>query len=155
MVVMEEKVSWYAPEYADQKKSTDWYIIITILGISIVATAIIVGQVLFALVLAVSIASFIIIAARKPQEIYTELSSEGIRINQNYYPYQGLVSFGIDVHTNPPKLVVKSKKIFMPYLIIPMDPHMLEVAHDFLLKHLEVANHEEPLFEKLLERIGF
>ena len=58
---------------------------------------------------------------RMPRIIEFEVSERGIRIRDDLYPYATLESYYLDEenHYNP-QLIAKSKKLFVPLLIIPI-----------------------------------
>ena len=94
---------------------------------------------------------------RPPKLITYELNRKGVVIEKTLYPYVGLESFWIADHHEfvEPKLIIKSTKVVMPYIIIPLIDVDPEDVHDILRTVIAEEEHHEPLAHKLMEYLGF
>jgi hypothetical protein len=149
--------TWTAPEYHHSEKTKDWYWGVCIISLTIVIISFIIGNWLFALLVLVATFTLVLFAHRPPKEITIHMGSTGIIIEKTLYEYEDLESFWVDTEENPahPKILFKSKKVFMPFIIVPLgdlDPN--DVA-DFLIDYLPEEKHKEPLLQRLAEDFGF
>jgi len=159
MITMEpgiRSVSWEAPEHYQGEKSGDWFFALTIITVSVVIAALFFGNTLFALLCAVGGGVLAIAASRPPRIIPFVISVRGIKVGDELYPYTTLRSFHID-EDDPrgPHLLVLSQKHFMPLLVIPIPEEYIDDIEDILAPRLADEFLEEPLFQKLLEFLGF
>jgi hypothetical protein len=151
-----EHFSWQTPEYFHAKKNPDWYWTVGIISAALVITAVIFGNVLFGLVIAIGAFTLMLFSARKPKLIAVEATSKGIRVDKVHYPYASLESFGLDLeHHHGPKLFLKSKKIVMPLITIPLRMDDIDGLRVLLAKHLKEETFEQNLMQSVFERLGF
>jgi hypothetical protein len=149
---------WETNEYFFQEKTSDWYWSVGIIGVSIAILSAIFGNGLFALLLLLSTFALALFGSKKPNILRFEVSKKGIMIGNTLYPFGTLDSFWVEDnrHINrPSKLIIKSRKIIVPLIAIPLDDVNPEDVRDFLLDHLLEDHHIEPLGQKLLEYFGF
>jgi hypothetical protein len=93
---------------------------------------------------------------RTPRVIDILITTKGIHQGEHIYPFENLHSYFLDKDTvTVPKLILKSKKFVMPYVIIRLDSVDLEEVDDVLREHMKKDDHPEPFLHKLLEKIGF
>jgi hypothetical protein len=152
-----EKLSWHTLEYLHTEKTSDWYWIVGIITVTIAVIAIIMNNIIFAILILVASFTLSLFASRKPRVIEISLDGSGITVGRTKYPYNHIESFWVETRNYHPRLLLKSKKFFMPYLVILIDE---EVVHPdeiraFLLNHLHEEEHSEPFLEKLLVYLGF
>lgn len=149
-------VYWEAPEHTHIEKSSDWYWILSIVAIAGAVASIIFGNVLFAMVILLGTMTVFITSHRKPRIIEFEVSPRGVRIESDLYPYSTLESFYLDEENYAgPQLIVKSKKLFVPLLIIPIPEEYIEEIEDVIAPRLHEEHLEEPFSHRLLEFVGF
>lgn len=149
-------VTWEAPEHTHIEKSSDWYWALGIIAVAGGVTAIVLGNLLFGAVILLGAVTVILVAARTPRVIPFAVTSRGVRIDNELFPYSSLESFCID-EENPdgPQLIVKSKKFFAPLLVIPLPEDHLDEIDDLISVRLTEEELEEPFSHKLLEFFGF
>ncbi|HEY4500355.1 MAG TPA: hypothetical protein VJH25_01025 [Candidatus Paceibacterota bacterium] len=148
--------SWQAPEYPYKKKSTDWYWTVSIISTALVVTAVIFGNVLFGVVIAIGVFTLTMFASRKPDIISVEINDKGIAVDKTLYPYQSIESFYLDENHHGPRLIIKSKKVVVPLIAIPLsrneNPDDLRA---FLSAHLKEEVFEQGIMQTLFDRLGF
>ena len=149
------KISWQAHEYLYSEKTADWYWIVAIITISIAIIAIILNNIIFAILIIVSSFTLSLFASRKPEIITVEISPSGVTVGKTHYPYAHLDSFWVETREIAPKIILKSKKVFMPFIAILIDEVDPEEVRHVLLQHLPEEEHVEPFLEKLLIYFGF
>jgi hypothetical protein len=148
--------SWQAPEYPYKKKSTDWYWTVGIISTALVVTSIIFGNVLFGAVIGLGAFTLTMFASRKPDMITVDVSDKGIAVDKTLYPYTGLESFFMDLeHHNGPKLIIKSKKVIIPLIAMPLATENTDELHSFLSTHLKEEVFEQGLMQTIFDRLGF
>lgn len=148
--------SWQAPEYPYRKKSNDWYWTVGIISTALVVTSIIFGNVLFGVVIGLGVFTLTMFASRKPEIIIVDISDKGIVVNKTLYPYASLESFFVDLENhNGPKLILKSKKVIIPLITIPLAIENTDELHSFLLTHLKEEVFEPGLMQTIFDRLGF
>lgn len=150
-------ISWQALEHNHGEKTTDWYWIVGIVAVGGAVLAIFFDNMLFGLI--ILLAGFLsIMQARTPARVATfEISRKGIRQDNIAYPFGDLESFWvIDEEVND-QIILKSKRALVPYIIIPFDSTKTdpEEIRDFLLDYIDEEEMYEPLFNKVMEMIGF
>jgi hypothetical protein len=157
-MALQKTISWQAHEYFHQEKSSDWYWGLGIVAITAAVLAIILGNTLFALVIVLFAFTASLQAHREPKLINFELNNKGVVINHLLYPYSTLESFSIgEQHLNKPdpKVLIKSKRVLMSHIHLPIEQVDIEDVRDFLLVYLKEEELDEPILEKVLEYFGF
>ncbi len=150
-----DNIQWTAPEYIHREKTADWYWIVGIVGISATIVSIILNNVIFAILIIVSTFTLSLYASRPPKKIEIEISKTGIRVGGLYYPYEHIESFWVEMNDAYPRIILKSQKKIMLYIVILIESVDPGVVRAFLAEHLQETPHSEPLLEKLLIYLGF
>ena len=76
-------------------------------------------------------------------------------MGDTHYPYKELTSFWVETRDVYPRVLFKSKKVLMPFIVVLIEDVEPEIIHEFLLQYLPEEEHSEPLLEKLLLYFGF
>jgi len=148
--------SWEAPEHNHTEKGGDWFFAFTIIFIAIVLSAVLLGNTLFALLMALSGVVLAIAAAKRPAIITYGVSVRGVRIAEEMYPFATLISYCIDEEDpKGPQLLIKSSQKFVPLIVVPLPENHLDDIEDILKDRLPEEHLEEPLIVKILEIFGF
>lgn len=150
-----ESTRWSAPEYPHREKTADWYWVLGILTIAGSAAAFILGNILFSLLILVGAFTVALFAARHPRTVEFEIDQRGVRADTVLYPYSSLASFWIIEGTEEQKILLRSVKKFMPYIIIPLGDINPLRAHEFLIKHLPEEEIVEPLSHRIMDYLRF
>ena len=149
-------LEWEAPEYERSEKTSDWFWAVGIISISAAVTAIILNNVLFAIVILVGTFALTIHAVKHPPLLHIAISNRGIAINDIFYLYDTLDSFWVEENFHPQKVLIKSKKLFMTYIILPIPADLDgDAIRDELEKYLPEVQHHEPFLQKVFEYLGF
>ncbi len=147
-------IEWEAYEYEYSDKHGDWFWAVGVLTVAIAATAIILGNVLFAIVILLGGFTLTVYAAREPRRMTVSIDSTGVRMDKHYYPYRTLESFWVDEEGSP-KILLKSQKLIMPYIIVPIEDVSPEKVRRYLERYLPETFHSETVFQKFMEYLGF
>lgn len=146
---------WETFEYHHTEKTVDWFWAVGIIAVSIAATAIIFGNLLLGILILVATTTLCLYAARKPEIITVEINDKGVVIHNLFHPYASLDSFWVEEMDHRPKVLIKSKKILMPYIILALEDNNPDEVREYLLNFLKEEEHHEPLLQKLMEYVGF
>ena len=151
----EALISWQAPEHLHTEKSSDWYWAVGIITLALVAVCFIFGQIIFGIFIIAGTTALVIHAANPPKIVEYSITDRGIVADDILYPFVSLESFWIPHNEWPPRVILKSHKIFTPFIIIFIDEVNPEEIRDILLKYIAETEHREPILKHLLERLGF
>ena len=152
---MQPLISWDAPEHLHIEKTNDWYWSVGIITITAAALAIIFNNFVFGILILVAAFALVVHAAKKPKMVHCEIDDRGIVLDEILYPFLTLESFWIDAHEQPSKILVKSHKTFMPFIVIYIEEVDPEQVREILLNYIAETEHREPFSLKLLEKFGF
>ncbi len=148
-------VVWEAPEHHHEEKKSDWYWIAGIAIASFSAASLFLGNILLGVAILVGGAVMLILASRDPKTITYAVTVRGLRIDDKLYPYTTLKSYYIDEDSlDGPDLLVRSEKLFMPLLILPLPEEYIDDIEDIIAERLPEEHLQEPLAHKILEIVG-
>lgn len=149
------KIEWDAHEYEHKERNQDWFWAVGIIAVSVAIASIIFGNVIFGILVLIGAFTLTLFANRAPEKIHITVNERGVARGNIFYSYSTLESFWIDTEHSHPKIILKSQKMFMPLIIIPLGVIDVDNLHDNLSKHLTENMHELPFIEKVLEYFGF
>ncbi len=150
-----EPLVWETYEYEHSEKTPDWFWAFGIVVVTGVIASYLLGNILFAVLIAIGGFTMALLASRHPDEWTCELSSRGLKINNTLYPFSTLESFWVEDDGVTGKIILKSKKTIMPELIIPLEDLDPGYIREFLSTYLEEEEMHEPLSHIIMERLGF
>ncbi len=151
-----EKISWKALEYKKKEKTVDWYWAVIIIVISMVIISLILHDALFAFLLIIAITSLLFFSNKDPKMIEISIDKRGIIIDKDMYPFVNLEAFWIDISDEKNhKILINSKKAFLPIISIPLEEYHHMDIRDLLLEFLPEKEMHEPLSQKIMEKLGF
>ena len=153
---MQDSLKWQAPEYHHYERSTDWFWAVGIITICIAVLAFIFNNALFGILILLSAGILVFYALRTPEDVEYEINKRGIMVGKELHPYMTLEAFWIETRNNiEPKIILKSKKSFLPYIIIPVHNDSADEVADVLRNFLEEKELSEPSAHKVMEYLGF
>jgi hypothetical protein len=92
----EEPVHWQAQEYIHHEKNTGWFIAFGLAVFALMAIAIFLMQsITFAVLIPVMAVALIVYVRRPPRMLDYTLSSKGLYINDELYPFADFKGFGV------------------------------------------------------------
>lgn len=150
-----DKISWETFEYIHTEKTNDWYWIVGIVTMSIAVVSIILNNLIFAILIIISSFTLSLFASRRPDAVSVTIDNLGVTFGRTHYPYFNLDSFWVETRDNFPRLLLKSQKMFMPFIVIHIEHENAGEIRKILGQHLREEEHSEPLLEKLLIYLGF
>jgi len=150
------KIEWDAHEYEHKERSPDWFWAVGIISVSVAIASVIFDNIIFGLLVIIGAFTLSLFAKRPPSTLHVVVDEKGITRGKIRYPHSTLESFWIDTEHPHKKIILKSEKMFMPLIIVPLgDGVDVEELHDKLLISLHEEFHDLPFVEKLLEYLGF
>ncbi len=149
-------MEWEAHDYEHKERSSDWFWAAGIVTLAIVLVSIIFGNIIFGILILVSAISLALFINRPPENVRVSVTDKGIQRERIFYPFETLESFWIDTEHPHNKIILHSKKLFMPLILVPLNSSInIEQLHTRLEEHLKEEYHSLPLVEKILEYLGF
>ncbi len=145
------EIRWRAPEHRETNHSANWYWTVGAVAVAVAAGAIILENILLAVVVVVGTIALMLQTAKKPKEVAFGIQHNGVRIGNVVYRYQDLDSFAITEEN----ILIKSKKKLMPYITIPIPEKYRDSAYELLAAYLPEDDHTEPAADKIMEELGF
>jgi hypothetical protein len=156
-----EKLAWSALEYEEKERGNDWFWALGIIVVTSSIASIIFGNYFFAVLLFISGVLLGFFALKKPESISYELNRKGLKIRNQLYPYENIKSFWVQVDNSgerklKPILFIKSERLFMPIIEVPIEYIMAEDIHSIMLSKnvIEEEMKEHPSL-KIMETLGF
>ncbi|MGC9605395.1 MAG: hypothetical protein ABSF56_01380 [Minisyncoccia bacterium] len=151
----EALISWSAPAHLYTKKRPDWYWAVGIVTLALAAVSFMFGEVLTGIFIVVAAVALVLHASKPPQNVYYEVNDRGIVFDEKLYPFLSLDSFWIPHDEFPPKVLLKSRKLFMPLIVAYISDVDPEEVREVLLKYIAETEHNEPFLKRFLEWLGF
>ena len=155
-----ERLEWSALEYEEKERSADWFWALGIIVVTSSVASMIYGNYFFAVLLLLSGLLLGFFAIKKPEMVYYELNNQGLKIKTQLYPYENIKSFWVQIDPTgetklKPMLFIKSERLFMPILSIPIDDKAGDIRFLMLEKNVvEEEMKEHPSF-RIMESLGF
>ena len=156
-----EKLQWSALEYEEKNRSNDWFWALGIIIVTSSLAAIIFGNYFFAALLFLSGVLLGFFAIKKPDIVSYELNNQGLKIRTRLYPYENIKSFWVQIDTTPETklntiLFIKSERLFMPILSIPIEDIMAPDIHSIMISKniIEEEMKDHPSI-KIMELLDF
>jgi hypothetical protein len=154
------KVSWSAPEYEHKERSSDWFWALGIIVVASFGAAVIYGNYFFAVLILLAGILLGFFATKPPGVVEYELNNHGVLIRDRLYPYENIKSFWVATSSSrlpsKPTLFIKSERVFMPIISIPIEDAWAEDIADIMLsKNIPEEEMAEHPSEKIMEYFGF
>jgi len=151
-----KEFEWKALEFEKTEKTKSWFIIPGIITIIIGIFALLTENILFLIIIVLAFFIFYIYANKDPLTIKFRINEKGIKIGKKFFDFDELKSFW--VFYSPPEekeLSIRSKKMFIPYIKIPLGNQNPNEIRKYLLKFLPEKRHKESVVDIWMKRIGF
>jgi len=151
----EALISWNAPSHPYVEKRPDWYWAVGLITLAIAAVLFMFGDIITGIFVVVAAITLVIHASTPAHNVYHEVNDRGIMINDTLYPFLGLESFWIPHDEFPGKIILKSRKTLMPFIVIYINEIDPEEIREVMLTYIAETEHHEPFLKLMLERFGF
>lgn len=145
-------IIWEAYEHHHFERGSEWFWVLGILTVTGSLAAILLGNSLLGILIALGGALVALLGTRGPKIISYAVTQRGLRIDEMLYPYTTLECFCITEESHlGPQLLVKSEKMFMPLLILPLPEDLQDEIEAIIAERLPEQHLEEPFAHKVLE----
>jgi hypothetical protein len=151
----DSSLKWSAPEYHHYERSTDWFWAVGIITACIAILAFFFHNALFGVLILLSAGILISYTLRVPENVDYEINQRGVVIGKDLHPYITIESFWVETRFGEPKIILKSKKNMLPYLLIPIHEDDIDQMAAILRNFLEEKELQEPASHKFMEYLGF
>lgn len=146
---------WNGYEHEHVERGSDWFWALTIVTVCAAITAILLSDVLFAVLLIVAAGTIALLARHAPEVSTFEISVRGVRVDNVLHRYDEIISFWVeDEHDGHPLLLVDTTKFLAPNLIIPIHDIEPSLVRAYLKEHANEVPMKEPLSHKILAFLG-
>jgi len=150
-----EKIEWRSPQYIHTDKSNDWYWIVGIITASIALIAIILNNIIFAVLIIVCSFTLSLFAHHKPEVVTNEIGPKGVRKGMMFYPYDHMECFWVETGDHYPRILFKLKQKLSQFVVILIQIEDADNMTHLLSEHIPEERITESLFEKILIYFGF
>ncbi len=149
-------MKWGVLEHTYTEKSNDWIAAAVVITGVLAAAMLYYGNYLSVVLVVVGAFVFLLHAVRKPDMIEVEITVLGIRAGETFYPFSTLDAFEVIDHPVEHKIILESKRSYLPLHIIPVaDDVDREELRELLADHLPHKEMYEPVAHRIMESLGF
>ena len=145
---------WETHEYHHTPKTSDWFWALGIVAAACVFISVLLGNILFAIFIALAAFALSLYAARKPRVVNVEINSKGVKVDNTIFPFAHIHSFALSIESRSPSLVLTMQKLLMPHILIPLGDTDPEEVRTLLSPKLKEEHYEEPVSQKLFDAFG-
>ena len=152
---MMHPLSWNATAERRAPKTAEWFLAMSIVAVALIATAVLLGNMLFAVVIGIATAVFLLHLRRAPSAVRAQVDAGGVSFGETHYTYAHLASFWVETRDDRPRLLLRHKKLLSLLTAIPLrdlHPNIIRAALKEFLPEEELV---EPLPQKIMEYLGF
>lgn len=150
------KIEWDAHVYEHKERGDDWFWAMGIVAFAIAITSVILGNIIFGILVLTAAFSLALFINRPPEDVHVVIDEKGVVRGNIRYPYSALKAFDIDEDHPHRKILLRSEKMLMPLIVIPLSSETdTDQIEEVLSQFLEKEVLELPFLEKLLEYVGF
>ena len=151
----ESIIRWESLEHDLEPKTSDWYISLIVIGVSIIIASVLADNLLFAIFAILAICAIIIHTSKKPEMLNFEITQHGIQADKEFIPYPRIHSFCVRDIGGKNELIIRTDKFILPFTIIHLGEVPPGLVRNTLLRNLDEVYRIESLPEKALRYLGF
>lgn len=150
-------MEWLVLEYKEGGRPKAWFWTIGVATLAVIIASVLWNNFLLAILFLLGGATILLLGARPPRVIKCGVLEEGVRFGDRLFHYHALKSFClIDDPARGRRLVVASKKTFLPHLHLPVGEEISTPAlRARLAERLPEVPHEETVADALHDWLGF
>jgi hypothetical protein len=149
-------LSWSAYEHDHVERGSDWFWALGITALCIALIAILLGDLLFAVLIVIAAFTISLLARTPPSLTEFALTEKGIRVADVLHRYEEIVSFWVEEEHRGgrPLLLVDTTKFMAPNVIIPIEHVDPRAVRTFLEDRIQEVPMKEPLSHRVFEFLG-
>lgn len=148
--------NWQDFEYEYFEKSAEWFWSVIVLSLAAATASFILDNFLFGVLAGISGGAIAFYGVKKPKFMDFGITERGVRVGDKLFSYSEIDSFWL--YYDPPftkSLSIKSKKIFMPYIQIPLGDADPNAIREILLKFIKEKEHKALLADSLIKKFRY
>ena len=150
------KLEWTALEYEEKERGNDWFWALGVIILASAITSFIYANYFFGLFLIIGGILLGVFAVKKPDLVFYELNEKGLKIRNRLFPYTNIKSFWIKKDLEKSTLFIKSERLFMPIISMPINQNSAEEIKNFMLsENVPEEEMKEHVSEKIMDSLGF
>jgi hypothetical protein len=151
-----KKINWIALEYEEKERGNDWFWALGIIVVTSSIASFIYGNYFFGLLIIIGGILMGAFAIKKPDLVEYEMSDKGLKIRNRLFPYKNIKHFWVQKEDGEPTLFIKSERVFMPIISMPIDQDLAEEIRNLMLANnvIEEKMKDHP-GEKIMDSLGF
>src|SRR3989344_2152651 len=152
-----ERLEWSALEYEEKERSRDWFWALGVVVVTSAIASLIYSNYFFAVLIVLGGALLGFFAVKKPDLVFYELNSKGLKIRSRLYPYENIKSFWVRHSSSTPEelmpmFFIKSERAFMPIIAMPIPSDIAPAIRDIMLgENIPEEEMKEHTSEKIME----
>jgi len=150
-------ISWKEMEHHHHDRSNEWFWAVGIFTVAGAVLATYFGNLILAILIVLIGFTAVLQGHTRPRVIEFRISRKGVAAGETMYPFSTLESFWVIDEEIDDRIILKSQKMMMPYIIIPFDSTKVdpEEIREYLLEYLDEEEMEEPVMQRVMENLGF
>lgn len=148
---MAKTITWEAEEYIVREKTTGWYVGLVVVGLVMVAVAVLLEAWTFLIVIILSVVALLIYVSRPPRVIKYTLDNEGLKEDEREYAFADFKSFGVLNEAGHYSIVLSPRKRFSTRLTVFFPKAQGEEIVDAFGAHLPMEPVDLDLLDKLIK----
>ncbi len=153
---LEKKLEWIALEYEEKERGNDWFWALGVIVVAGSVASFIYGNYFFGLLLIIGGILLGVFAVKKPDLVFYELNEKGLKIKNRLYPYENIKSFWVQKEGEKPMLFIRSERLFMPIISMPIKQNLAGEIKGFMLSNNVLEEEmKEHVSEKIMDSLGF
>jgi hypothetical protein len=148
-------LEWEVYESLHGDRSTDWFWGVGLSGVVIGIIAIILHNVLLAILAVIGAVTLVAVSLKHPTLYSYALTPRGVIEGETLYPWSELDVFWVQ-ETDPAMLLIRSNRATVPLLDLPLpETADTQLVHDYMFQYID----DEPLrlgtLQQIMNRLGF
>jgi hypothetical protein len=148
-------LAWDTLEFEPRNHPADWYWIVGIITTALVIICIILGNFFLGIIIALGVSLLAFFTTQEPQYVRVAIDEKGVLVGDKFHSYKSIDSFALIEKDFIPKLVFKSKRFHLPFIIVKIHGYDPEIVQEVLQEFIKEDDHVEPLLYKLMDYLGF
>lgn len=149
------EITWTTLEFEERKKHRDWVWYAGLVTIVVAALAFYYGNIFFGIFTILAGFFVIFYSNRAPRELVVTLGEKGIVINEYTTPFSDIQQFWLDESGKQDKLLVLTKSMVLPLMVIPVEGVSAEDIRIFLKEYIKEEFLRESTGNKIFDYLGF
>lgn len=152
---METIIEWQAKEHHFDKKNTNWYWSLGILGAGASFLAFYFDNWIFGVFIILTVFVIGILSYRETRIVNIKITPQGIVFNKSLFPFSSYHSFWIEEeYINGPRILMRAKNRMMPLTVVPIEENIdLDELRDILDNFLQLEFLQESILHKWFDKI--